>query len=421
MPRAKLAPAVRATTAGAARRESTIIMDASLIGSDYKLVVRATSRERRSPIDRRRGVAEGNIVQSQKIYKVFVSSTYEDLREERAEVQKALLKLGCLPVGMEMFPAADDETWDFIKGQIDDSDYYVVLIAGRYGSLAPDGISFTEKEYDYARSRDKPSIAFVHASRNEIPYSKVENDATRIEKLDAFVKKVKSKPIRTFGNPHQLATEVVASFVDLMNRRPAVGFIRADQIVDYKRYSDVLEINNTLLKKLDDIDSTRQTAPFEGHEQAIPVTLEISGRPLDDDHLTPDERGSIKRTNLDVQTTLGQCLLDVASDVIMGKDEDTIQVKLGHQLGNRHRKSVTAACDRAGITGRLSGLQVSASTFALIRRKLYAPNLIDVTLEKRKSDTDGLHLFGQAVDCDAAIWRFTPEGRRQLLILDISK
>jgi hypothetical protein len=44
------------------------------------------------------------------IYSVFVSSTYEDLREERAEVQKALLKLHCLPIGMELFGAADEET-----------------------------------------------------------------------------------------------------------------------------------------------------------------------------------------------------------------------------------------------------------------------------------------------------------------------
>lgn len=55
------------------------------------------------------------------IYKVFVSSTFEDLREERAEVQKALLKLNCLLVGTELFPRADDQTWDFIKQQIDDS------------------------------------------------------------------------------------------------------------------------------------------------------------------------------------------------------------------------------------------------------------------------------------------------------------
>ena len=52
------------------------------------------------------------------IYKVFVSSTYEDLREERSELQKALLKLKCLPVGMELFPSADDETWDFIQNRL---------------------------------------------------------------------------------------------------------------------------------------------------------------------------------------------------------------------------------------------------------------------------------------------------------------
>jgi hypothetical protein len=93
-----------------------------------------------------------------KIYKVFVSSTYEDLREERAAVQKGLLQLGCLPVGMELFPAADEETWNFIKLQINDSDYYVVVVAGRYGSPGADGISFTEMEYDYAISqKNQPS------------------------------------------------------------------------------------------------------------------------------------------------------------------------------------------------------------------------------------------------------------------------
>src|SRR6185437_8296683 len=85
------------------------------------------------------------------IYTVFVSSTYEDLRIERAEVQRALLKLHCLPIGMELFPSADEETWEFIKRQIQNADYYVVVLAGRYGSITADGLSWTEKEYDYAR------------------------------------------------------------------------------------------------------------------------------------------------------------------------------------------------------------------------------------------------------------------------------
>ena len=37
----------------------------------------------------------------QKRYQVFLSSTYDDLIEERAEVMQALLELDCMPAGME--------------------------------------------------------------------------------------------------------------------------------------------------------------------------------------------------------------------------------------------------------------------------------------------------------------------------------
>ena len=51
---------------------------------------------------------------------------------------------------MELFPATDDEQFEFIKRIIDDCDYYVVIVAGKYGSMTAEGISFTEKEFDYA-------------------------------------------------------------------------------------------------------------------------------------------------------------------------------------------------------------------------------------------------------------------------------
>jgi len=43
----------------------------------------------------------------EKRYQIFVSSTYEDLRDERREVIQTLLELDCIPSGMELFPAAD--------------------------------------------------------------------------------------------------------------------------------------------------------------------------------------------------------------------------------------------------------------------------------------------------------------------------
>ncbi|EIQ1514512.1 DUF4062 domain-containing protein [Vibrio parahaemolyticus] len=70
-----------------------------------------------------------------KKFQIFVSSTYEDLKDERDQVIKAILEMGHIPVGMEMFSAADEEQWKIIQRQIDESDYYVVIAAHKYGSL----------------------------------------------------------------------------------------------------------------------------------------------------------------------------------------------------------------------------------------------------------------------------------------------
>jgi hypothetical protein len=61
--------------------------------------------------------------QMDKRYQVFVSSTYADLKEERQRVIQALMEMDCIPAGMELFPAADQEQFEFIKRVIDDCDY----------------------------------------------------------------------------------------------------------------------------------------------------------------------------------------------------------------------------------------------------------------------------------------------------------
>ena len=63
---------------------------------------------------------------------------------------------------MELFPASDDDKWTLIKRVIDDCDYYVVVIGGRYGSIDPErGVSYTEMEFDYAVETKKPVMAFL--------------------------------------------------------------------------------------------------------------------------------------------------------------------------------------------------------------------------------------------------------------------
>jgi len=88
----------------------------------------------------------------EKRYQVFVSSTFQDLQEERQEVIQALLELDCIPSGMELFPAANETQWELIKRVIDECDYYLLILGGRYGTIGPHGLSYTEMESDYAIS-----------------------------------------------------------------------------------------------------------------------------------------------------------------------------------------------------------------------------------------------------------------------------
>lgn len=91
-------------------------------------------------------------------YQVFISSTFVDLEKERNSLTQMLLKKGCFPAGMEFFPAIDEEQFEYIKRAIDDTDYYVIVLGGLYGTIAPDGKSYTEKEYDYAVKHGKESL-----------------------------------------------------------------------------------------------------------------------------------------------------------------------------------------------------------------------------------------------------------------------
>ena len=81
----------------------------------------------------------------------------------------ALLQLEAMPAGMELFPAANDDAWTLIKRVIDLSDYYILVIGGKYGSTDPETeISYTEMEYEYAVEQKKPVMAFLHSDPDEL-------------------------------------------------------------------------------------------------------------------------------------------------------------------------------------------------------------------------------------------------------------
>ncbi|RUM49204.1 MAG: hypothetical protein DSY85_16205 [Marinomonas sp.] len=229
-----------------------------------------------------------------KRYQVFVSSTYVDLKEERQNVIQTLMEMDCIPAGMELFPAADEEQWEFIKRVIDDCDYYLLIVGGRYGSTAEDGLSYTEKEFDYAVSKGVKVIALLHESPESLPRGKTENSDELYEKLNAFRAKVSDgRLVRFWNNASELSGLVSLSLNKTIKMYPAVGWVRANiassselltEINSLRKANEALRLQleqnseSSLLISEDDlagwtdsfkIKGTYKTSGFSGNAQII--------------------------------------------------------------------------------------------------------------------------------------------------------
>ncbi|MCJ8318736.1 MAG: DUF4062 domain-containing protein [Colwellia sp.] len=158
-------------------------------------------------------------------HQVFVSSTYKDLIEERREVIHALLELDCIPAGMELFPATDEDAWSLIKEIIDNCDYYILIIAGKYGSISPEGIGYTEMEFDYAIETNKPILSFIFDELDNLPSSKVEKTELAQSRLNKFRDKAQKKHCKFWRTAHDLGGKVSRSLVQLKKKHPSDGWV----------------------------------------------------------------------------------------------------------------------------------------------------------------------------------------------------
>jgi hypothetical protein len=214
-----------------------------------------------------------------KVYQVFVSSTYADLAEERRNVSETLSKAGYIPAGMELFPATDQQQLDFIKRVIDRCDYYVVIIGDRYGSLADDSVSFTEKEYEYAKSKGIPVLAFLHENPEKIEVGRTDKDKDKARRLRAFRDRLAKGRIVDFWNaPQELCTKVVIAVVNATNLTPGVGWIRGDQAIDPKVLQELerLRVENAeLIRRLTEVNATEVSFPSNLPSPSEKVTLSI--------------------------------------------------------------------------------------------------------------------------------------------------
>lgn len=182
-----------------------------------------------------------------KKYQVFVSSTYEDLIDERQAIIISLLKAGCIPSGMELFAASDDEQWGVIKDVIEESDYFILVIAGKYGSEHA-GKSYTQMEYEYAVSKNKKIICFLYKDIDSLPSRFTEIDVEKRVKLNKFRNQATKRMCYFWENKDILALEVYHAIAEAMKKHKQNGWVRATRY-NLTKLSEAR--NKNLLRKLE--------------------------------------------------------------------------------------------------------------------------------------------------------------------------
>ncbi len=218
---------------------------------------------------------------------VFISSTYRDLKDERQAAVAAILKAGHIPAGMELFTAGDASQWDVITKWIDESDIYMLIVGGRYGSLHPkQKISYTELEYDYAIQKKKPHFAVVIAE-SELEARVKRHGPETIEqdepgKLEAFRAKVLTKMSAFFTDTKDIRLAVHETIPDLDRRHAPKGWVSGAELVDNRflvdEVSRLTKENNRLQEELntatEKIKKSKQN-PIDADYEELTNTLSL--------------------------------------------------------------------------------------------------------------------------------------------------
>ncbi len=168
---------------------------------------------------------------------VFVSSTYTDLIEERQVAVEAILDAGHIPAGMELFKAGKSQM-KTIQKWIDESDVYMLILGGRYGSIEEEsGLSYTELEYNYALSKNMPVFAVV--LEDSFLFTKAASysrdaifEKDNVNKYEIFKKEVKANIVKFVKNIDQIPTVIHSQLNYFMDDTDynLIGWVRSNYV-----------------------------------------------------------------------------------------------------------------------------------------------------------------------------------------------
>lgn len=193
---------------------------------------------------------------------IFISSTYKDLQDERQAAVEAILGSNNIPAGMELFKAGNNSQWETIKKWINDSDIYMLILGGRYGSIEPTSKkSYTQLEYEYAIAQNIPVFATVLSDsfikRKEVSSSNPDDISEHSNKYlyDEFKKLVMSKMVKIVDDCKDIKLAIHESLSELKEDYDFEGWTRG---VSDSTYNKLMEQNSNLVQEINKLKEQLQ-------------------------------------------------------------------------------------------------------------------------------------------------------------------
>lgn len=160
----------------------------------------------------------------QSVFRVFVSSTYEDMINYRDAAISALTSIDTLPVGMEQFVSSPDKSLDVCLSEVRRCQLFISIIGMRYGSVDEEtGKSYSELEYEEAIKNGIPVLAFI-IDENEcavLPkFVDVGENAEKLKKFKEILNQRYSSRFQSVENLKELVVRAVTKQVNDTSKEP---------------------------------------------------------------------------------------------------------------------------------------------------------------------------------------------------------
>ena len=156
------------------------------------------------------------------------------MKSERQAAVQAVLDAGHIPAGMELFQAGNNSQLDTVKRWIDESDVYMLILGGRYGSIEPiSGNGYIEVEYKYALSKTIPvfsvvlSESFLSLKASKSSMSEIFEQQNK-RNYDDFKQLVMTKMVKYADDEKDIKLAIHATLKKFLDDYKLSGWIKSD-------------------------------------------------------------------------------------------------------------------------------------------------------------------------------------------------